>query len=61
MDNLMTAPIDNEIAALELGLQELESLEAPGFWTAVGVGVGVSAASAAAYGSWALTAATIAT
>lgn len=50
-----------DFPALELGLQELESLEAPGFWTAVGVSVGVTVASAAAYGSYALTAATVAT
>lgn len=29
------------IAPLELGLQELETLEAPGFWTGFGIGVGV--------------------
>ncbi|NGO46566.1 daptide-type RiPP [Streptomyces ureilyticus] len=52
---------EHESAALELGLQELETLEAPGLWTNVGIGVGVTAASAAAYGSWALTAAAVAT
>ncbi|AJE84334.1 MULTISPECIES: daptide-type RiPP [Streptomyces] len=51
----------HESAALELGLQELETLEAPGLWTNVGISVGVVSASAAAYGSYALTAATIAT
>lgn len=51
----------NDDHALELGLQELETLEAPGFWTGVGVSVGVVSASAAAYGSYALTAATVAT
>lgn len=50
-----------ESDVLELGLQELETLEAPGFWTGVGVSVGVISASAAAYGSYALTAAVIAT
>ncbi|MEU8887035.1 daptide-type RiPP [Streptomyces sp. NPDC048442] len=29
--------------ALELGLQELEALEAPGFWTGVSAAAGVSA------------------
>lgn len=56
-----TATVDREIAALELGLQELETLDAPGWWTGIGVSVGVTAASAAAYGGWALTAATVAT
>lgn len=32
------------IAPLELGLQELEALEAPGFWTGFGIGVGVATA-----------------
>lgn len=43
-------------ASLELGLQELETLEAPGFWTGVSTGfrataavVSVAGASAAAY------------
>lgn len=53
--------VAHESDVLELGLQELETLEAPGWWTGVGVSVGVVSASAAAYGSYALTAATIAT
>ncbi|MCG7528882.1 hypothetical protein MHW47_31140 [Streptomyces sp. OfavH-34-F] len=40
-----------EIAPLlELGMQELEAMDAPGFWTGVAIGVaisGVAAASAA--------------
>jgi hypothetical protein len=56
-----TYSMDRASAALELGLQELETLEAPGFWTGVGIGVGVVSASLVAYGSYALTAATIAT
>ncbi|MFD4633546.1 daptide-type RiPP [Streptomyces sp. NPDC058284] len=51
----------HESDVLELGLQELETLEAPGWWTGAGVSVGVVSASAAAYGSWALTAAAVAT
>lgn len=35
--------------ALELAMQELEALEAPGLWTAVGVSVGTSVASAVSY------------
>ncbi|WP_328913226.1 MULTISPECIES: daptide-type RiPP [unclassified Streptomyces] len=61
MNVLEKSSVDHEIAALELGLQELETLEAPGFWTGVGVVVGVVAASAVAYGSYALTAAVVAT
>ena len=50
-----------DLAALELGLQELETLEAPGWWTGIGIVVGVSAASAAAYGSAALSVALVST
>lgn len=38
--------------SLELGLQELEPMEAPGFWTGFGIGVGIvgtAVASAAVY------------
>ncbi|MFC1408292.1 daptide-type RiPP [Streptacidiphilus sp. N1-12] len=38
--------------SLELGMQELEAMEAPGFWTGVAIGVGivgVAVASAALY------------
>jgi hypothetical protein len=34
---------------LELAMQELEALEAPGWWTAIGVSAGVSAVSVASY------------
>ncbi|MFG2311991.1 daptide-type RiPP [Streptomyces sp. NPDC048566] len=47
--------------ALELGMQELEAMEAPGWWTAVGVSAGVVVASAAGYGSYVASAAVIAT
>ncbi|MGW1794111.1 daptide-type RiPP [Streptomyces tubercidicus] len=36
-----------EEIALELEMQELESLEAPGYWTGVSIGVGISASVAA--------------
>lgn len=42
---------------LELAMQELEPMEAPGWWTAIGVGAGIVASASAAYGSYALTAA----
>ncbi|MCG8654523.1 daptide-type RiPP [Yimella sp. NH-Cas1] len=61
MDTMSKTMVDDQIESLELGLQELESLEAPGFWTTVGVSVGVTAASAAAYGSYAVSVATVAT
>ncbi|MFF5706164.1 daptide-type RiPP [Streptomyces sp. NPDC012794] len=47
--------------ALELGMQELEAMEAPGWWTGIGVGAGVVVASAAGYGSYVASAALIAT
>ncbi|MFI2431564.1 daptide-type RiPP [Streptomyces sp. NPDC018693] len=47
--------------ALELGMQELEAMEAPGWWTAVGVSAGVVVASAVGYGSYVASAAVIAT
>ncbi|MFD7028528.1 daptide-type RiPP [Streptomyces sp. NPDC059917] len=42
-------------------MQELEAMEAPGWWTGIGVGAGVVVASAAAYGSYVASAALIAT
>ncbi|MCG7416910.1 MULTISPECIES: daptide-type RiPP [Microbacterium] len=42
---------------LELAMQELEPMEAPGWWTAAGVAAGVIASASAAYGSYVLTAA----
>ncbi|WP_328609263.1 hypothetical protein OG943_09100 [Amycolatopsis sp. NBC_00345] len=48
--------------ALELGMQELEAMEAPGFWDTVGgIFTGVSVASAASYVSYAVSVATVAT
>lgn len=47
---------------LELGMQELEALEAPDWWdTALGVVTGASVASAAGYVSYIASAAIIAT
>ncbi|MCG8654522.1 daptide-type RiPP [Yimella sp. NH-Cas1] len=40
----MTEDLMNNAPALELGLQELESLEAPGFWTGVSTGFKATAA-----------------
>lgn len=40
---------NTEMAPLELDLQELEDLEAPGFWEAFSAGVAVSSAGGAAY------------
>nr|WP_297422749.1 daptide-type RiPP [uncultured Actinotalea sp.] len=40
---------DMASAPLELDLQELEDLEAPGFWEAFSAGVAVSTAGAGAY------------
>ncbi|MFY4722024.1 daptide-type RiPP [Streptomyces sp. LaBMicrA B280] len=44
---------------LELGMQELEAMDAPGWWTAAGVGAGIVVSASAAYGSAALSAAAI--
>ncbi len=46
---------------LELGMQELEPMEAPGWWTAAGVAAGVAVSAAAAVGSYLATAALVAT
>ncbi|NGO45094.1 daptide-type RiPP [Streptomyces ureilyticus] len=35
-----TATVDTD--SLELGLQELEALEAPGFWEGVSIGIAIS-------------------
>ncbi|MFG2027673.1 daptide-type RiPP [Streptomyces sp. NPDC048825] len=34
--------VTNDLDNLELGLQELEAMEAPGWWTTGGVVVGIS-------------------
>ncbi|WP_188266064.1 MULTISPECIES: daptide-type RiPP [unclassified Streptomyces] len=36
---------------LELGMQELEAMDAPGWWTVVGISAGVIVSASAAYGS----------
>lgn len=38
-----------EAPDLELAMQELETLDAPGWWTPIGFSAGVSAASLASY------------
>ncbi|MFU8872168.1 daptide-type RiPP [Micromonospora sp. SL4-19] len=35
--------VSTETELLELEMQELEALEAPGFWTGVSIGVAISA------------------
>lgn len=41
--------IETPVVDLELGMQELEAMEAPGFWTGVSIGTAiVSAATAVA-------------
>lgn len=44
-----THPLTESEPGLELAMQELEALEAPGFWTAAGVVAGVGATAAASY------------
>ncbi|MFI2032954.1 daptide-type RiPP [Streptomyces buecherae] len=44
---------------LELGMQELEAMDAPGWWTAAGVSAGVVVSASAAYGSAAASAALV--
>jgi hypothetical protein len=39
-EKLDTIAIDTD--SLELGLQELEALEAPGFWEGVSIGIAIS-------------------
>ena len=51
--------MDSVPAPLELGMQELESMEAPGWWTAAGVAAGVVVTGSLAYGGWALSAAIV--
>lgn len=42
--------------ALELGLQELEPMEAPGWATWAGISVGIVVSASAAYSGWVLSA-----
>ena len=44
---------------LELGLQELEPMEAPGWATGIGIGVGVVSSASLAIGGYALSAALV--
>ncbi|CAM5705638.1 MULTISPECIES: daptide-type RiPP [Streptomyces] len=37
-------PAETAVENVELEMQELEALEAPGFWTGVSIGAGVSSA-----------------
>jgi hypothetical protein len=54
--------MENITQTLELGMQELETLEAPDWWdTALGVVAGASVTSAAGYVSYIASAAIIAT
>ncbi|MFJ6636852.1 daptide-type RiPP [Streptomyces sp. NPDC091376] len=39
--------IEKNQPVLELGMQELEAMEAPGFWTGFSVGVAISGTAAA--------------
>ena len=39
--------------SLELDMQELEALEAPGFWTGFGIGVGIVSTAVASAGLYA--------
>lgn len=45
--------VQDEQPGLELAMQELEALEAPGLWTAVGASVGATVVSTAAYSGYA--------
>ncbi len=39
----------SDVRALELGMQELEAMEAPGWWTGLGVAAGAAATYASIY------------
>lgn len=52
MEQNVPALWEESQSGLELAMQELEALEAPGFWTAVGASVGATVVSAAAYGGY---------
>ena len=43
---------DSVIPDLELGMQELEATEAPGWWTVIGVSAGAVVSASAAYSGW---------
>ncbi len=46
-------------APLELDMQELEAMEAPGWLTALGISAGVVVTASLAYGGWVLSAAIV--
>ncbi|MFI5493502.1 daptide-type RiPP [Actinoplanes sp. NPDC051859] len=50
-ENLDVAKSGKDEAELELEMQELEVLEAPGFWTGVSIGAGISSAVAVSVAS----------
>ena len=50
-----------ETPALEIAMQELEPMEAPGLWTAIGVSVGVSVVTVSAYGGYAVSVSAVTT
>ncbi len=50
-----------ETPALEIAMQELEPMEAPGVWTAIGVSVGVSVVTVSAYGGYAVSVSAVTT
>lgn len=49
-----TFTTDLEPVFAELEMQELEPMEAPGFWTGLGIGVGITVAVASAAVSYAV-------
>jgi hypothetical protein len=50
---------DSVIADLELGMQELEPMEAPGWWTVIGISAGAAVSASAAYSGWVVSAAIV--
>lgn len=50
---------DIAIADLELGMQELEPMEAPGWWTVIGISAGTVVSASAAYSGWVVSAAIV--
>lgn len=48
--------VDSIIQDLELDMQELEAMEAPGWWTVIGVSAGVVVSASAAYSGWVISA-----
>ncbi len=48
-----------EDVPLELEMQELETMEAPGWFSVIGVSAGITIGASVAYGSWAVSAAIV--